>query len=145
MKKRWWRHGHMTKLCLWAHNKITSANQKTRYIQNYIIYYWNNDWNILFLCSAFLFLLSYSPDVCFPLDVSYGDERFPSGCKNFIRAKPAKEDPYLPCKFYSVHGLLLSFYNTKQIFIMSTNSHQTYLISHISTKTLKTLQNNTLT
>ena len=39
-KKRWWRHGHMTKLCLWADNKIKSANQKTRYIQNWIIDGW---------------------------------------------------------------------------------------------------------
>ncbi|CAC5391002.1 PXDN [Mytilus coruscus] len=48
------------------------------------------------ISSAFLCLLLYSADVCFPLDISYGDKRFPAGCKNFIRAKPAKEDPYLP-------------------------------------------------
>ncbi|XP_071156046.1 salivary peroxidase/catechol oxidase-like isoform X2 [Mytilus edulis] len=49
-----------------------------------------------------------NPDVCFPLDVSYGDERFPPGCKNFIRAKPAKEDPYLPSYWEQIN--LLSSY-----------------------------------
>ncbi|XP_076090144.1 salivary peroxidase/catechol oxidase-like [Mytilus galloprovincialis] len=49
-----------------------------------------------------------NPDVCFPLDICYGDERFPPGCKNFIRAKPATEDQDLPS--YREQKNLLSSY-----------------------------------
>ncbi|CAG2246794.1 PXDN [Mytilus edulis] len=52
-----------------------------------------------------------NPDVCFPFDICYGDERFPPGCKNFIRAKPATEDPYLPFLMKTDPGNLLPTQN----------------------------------
>lgn len=35
-------------------------------------------------------------NICFPFDVPIGDKRFPSGCKNFVRASRAKNDVKLP-------------------------------------------------
>ena len=42
------------------------------------------------------YYFDFSIDICFPFAVPVGDKRFPSGCKNFIRASKATKDVNLP-------------------------------------------------
>ncbi|XP_052091220.1 myeloperoxidase-like isoform X2 [Mytilus californianus] len=59
-------------------------------------------------------------DVCFPLDVPCDDERFPAGCKNFIRAKPATEGTYLP-SYWEQKNLVSSYIDASFLYGIQRN------------------------